>query len=157
MTSSLTNYINAIAWRHLSSSVEEEKKLAGNLALSKLLIINDSGCARREFIELLAQAGFNNIKQTSSEDTIVAIKRERPDIIIMEFELPILNGPLFCHQIKHSKALNAYADIPVLFYSSINESVLALLTNEYSAQGYIHKTESEDVVIRKLQKIAAKL
>ncbi|MBI3653162.1 MAG: response regulator [Acidobacteria bacterium] len=116
----------------------------------KLLIVDDSPTFVETLEFHLQKAGYQVVALTQVSGTILTIFREKPDLILLDIEMPLLDGPELCGLIKRSKSSANIASIPVLFYSSLSESELSEKVIQHKAQGYIHKTLPIKQVIEKI-------
>lgn len=60
--------------------------------MAHIFIIDDSPTDVRVFTTLLEKAGHRVSSAASAEEGIVGVKRERPDLVIMDVIMPGMNG-----------------------------------------------------------------
>jgi len=86
--------------------------LPGGLLSAQVLVVDDDPVSNRLVVSALGQA---QLKALSTEDPLVAwqwANRELFDLILLDIEMPVLNGFEFC---KRLRALPAYEHTPVIF------------------------------------------
>lgn len=83
-----------------------------------ILVVDDDPTTRRFFGSLLARAGFEVLYAKDGNDGREMAKRLRPDFILLDYNMPIMNGVETAGRLK-SDPDPAVAGIPI-----------ALLTNE---------------------------
>ena len=81
----------------------------------RILVIEDMEDNRRILRDLLTNAGFDLIEAVDGEKGIVAAAEHRPDLILMDIQLPVLNGYDATRQIKADPNLKA---TPIIAVSS---------------------------------------
>ena len=83
--------------------------------MAHIFIIDDSPTDVRVFTTLLEKAGHRVSSAGSAEEGIVGVKRERPDLVIMDVIMPGMNG----FQATRDLSRNAdTAGIPVLIVTT---------------------------------------
>jgi two-component system cell cycle response regulator DivK len=83
----------------------------------RILVVEDHEDNRQILRDLLASAGYEMIEAGNGEDGVAAAAAERPDLILMDIQLPILDGYEATRQIKANPALNAIPIIVVTSYA----------------------------------------
>lgn len=78
-----------------------------------------------------------------------ALEQQPVDILIMELELPQLNGVSTLRYIK-----NEYPKLRILIFSHLAEEIYALRCIKTGAAGYLPKSASEKVFLKALNSIA---
>jgi diguanylate cyclase (GGDEF)-like protein len=87
----------------------------------RILLVDDDLVVRAKVSESLAQDGFEVILANNGNDGIEAYQQYRPDLILVDAVMPILDGFEFCEQLKNlGERLT-----PILMITSLddNESV----------------------------------
>jgi two-component system, cell cycle response regulator DivK len=93
----------------------------------RILVVEDHEDNRQILRDLLASAGYEMIEAGNGEDGVAAAAAEQPDLILMDIQLPILDGYEATRQIKANPALNS---IPIIVVTSY-----ALSGDEEKARG----------------------
>lgn len=76
-----------------------------------VLIVEDDKLSMKLEVDLLQMSGYDTVQSVEGKDAISLAREHRPDLIIMDIQLPEVSG------IEHVKALKAddeLKDIPVL-------------------------------------------
>jgi len=77
----------------------------------KLLIIDDDIVSLNIMTAVLSKAGFENIRTAyCAQDGLEVLGREKPDLILLDYLLPDMDGFALCKKLKHD---HATMDIPV--------------------------------------------
>jgi DNA-binding response OmpR family regulator len=76
-----------------------------------ILIIDDNVVLARAFARVLTDAGYRVHTWHSAEDGLRQAKLQRPDAIILDLQMPFVNGVGFLYRLRANHALR---DTPVL-------------------------------------------
>ena len=90
--------------------------LIGDLegAYGKVLIVDDDATVRGFARGLLQQHGYEVTEATSGFDALPKIERDKPDVLVADADMPLLNGLEFTQRMKQNADT---ADIPVIIVS----------------------------------------
>jgi two-component system cell cycle response regulator DivK len=77
--------------------------------VKRVLVVEDTEDNRRIVRDLLTSVGYELIEAADGEAGVVAAERERPDLILMDIQLPLGDG---------YEANSACADIPIIAATS---------------------------------------
>jgi two-component system cell cycle response regulator DivK len=83
----------------------------------RILVIEDMEDNRRILRDLLTNAGFDLIEAVDGEKGIVAAAEHRPDLILMDIQLPIVDGYEATRRIKANPELRHIPIIAVTSYA----------------------------------------
>jgi DNA-binding response OmpR family regulator len=104
---------------------------------TKILVIDDDekllGAVRR----LLTAAGFEVITSESPLRLPQIAQREKPDLVLLDIEMPALTGE---HVLEMTKLFEFLREIPIVLHSARREEDLQALVSRSNAVGYIKKT-----------------
>ena len=81
----------------------------------RILVIEDQEDNRKILRDLLTSANFEVIEAENGEDGVAAAVAQRPDLILMDIQLPLLDGYEATRRIKADPALRA---IPIIVITS---------------------------------------
>jgi two-component system OmpR family response regulator len=103
----------------------------------KVLVIDDDekllGAVRR----LLAAAGMEVFTSSSALHLPKLVQREKPDLILLDVEMPALSGE---HVLDLTKLFDFLRTTPIVLHSAKSEEDLQALVAKSHAVGYIRKT-----------------
>jgi two-component system cell cycle response regulator DivK len=104
--------------------------------MSLILIIEDNPRNMKLVRDVLQVKGHTTLEATTAEDGIEIAKRELPDLVLMDIQLPGMNG---IDALGHLRADAATARIPVIAVTaSVMQQDRKLIT-EAGFDGYIGK------------------
>ena len=81
----------------------------------RILVVEDQEDNRQILRDLLASSEFDIIEAEDGEQAVLAAIRHRPDLILMDIQLPLLDGYEATRRIKADPALK---DIPIIVITS---------------------------------------
>jgi CheY-like chemotaxis protein len=127
----------------LSLSPPEEigKRLTAVLgARRRLLIVDDSEIVARLLREELEAKGFEiQYAPDAEKATSIILKRQtRPDLILLDINMPKVDGGQFCRFVKKN---DQFKSIKVIFCSGTDKERMRKLVAECGADGFISKDE----------------
>jgi two-component system, cell cycle response regulator DivK len=82
-----------------------------------ILVVEDQEDNRQILRDLLTSGGFDMIEAENGADAITAAEANRPDLILMDIQLPILDGYEATRRIKANPALKSIPIIVVTSYA----------------------------------------
>ena len=91
-----------------------------------ILIVEDQEDNRAILRDLLTSAGYTYIEAVNGSDGVEAARRQRPDLILMDIQLPVLDGYQATRQIKADPELRAIPVIAVTSYALSGDELKAL-------------------------------
>jgi two-component system cell cycle response regulator DivK len=83
----------------------------------RILIVEDTPDNRQIMRDLLTSAGYELIEATDGEAGVAAAFEHRPDLILMDIQLPVLDGYEATRRIKANPATCAIPIIAVTSYA----------------------------------------
>ena len=103
---------------------------------NRILIVEDQEDNRMIMRDVLSSAGFDLIEAVNGEDGVKLAHSERPDLILMDIQLPIIDGYEATRQIKGSTVLKSIPIIAVTSYALSGDQAKARAAG---CDGYISK------------------
>jgi two-component system cell cycle response regulator DivK len=104
----------------------------------RILVVEDQEDNRQILRDLLSNAGYEMIEAEDGEQALAQAARHVPDLILMDIQLPILDGYEATRRIKADAALKAIPIIVVTSYalSGDEEKAHAAGCDAYVAKPY---------------------
>ena len=91
----------------------------------RILVIEDHEENRRLLRDLLTSFGYELIEAVTGEEGLTAAEAERPDLILMDIQLPGMDGYETTRRIKAKQALNHIPVVAVTSYALSGDDVKA--------------------------------
>ena len=116
----------------------------------RILVIEDTEDNRRIIRDLLTSAGYEILEALSGEEGVAMAAQHRPDLILMDIQLPELDGYEATRQIKAQPALR---HIPVIAVTSYALSGDEAKTRAAGCDAYIAKPFSPRQLLAKVREL----
>ncbi len=116
----------------------------------KILLVEDEVLMARMYQDKLESAGFDVFWVMTSEQALDSIKKQKPDLIVLDILLPTENG-IFC--LRKIKDNNDFKNIPVIAFSNYDEVKAKKEVLELGAEAYLLKTDfTPNKLVKEIQK-----
>jgi len=112
-----------------------------------IFVVDDSATNLTKADEALEKQ-YLVITLSSAEKMFVALGKIKPDLILLDIEMPEMDG---FETIKRLKSCNLYADIPVIFLTSMSETENEAYGIELGAVDFIAKPFSAPVLQNRIK------
>ena len=110
----------------------------------RILVIEDTEDNRRIFRDLLGPSGYELIEAMDGEQGVAMAVAERPDLILMDIQLPVIDGYEATRRIKANPGLR---HIPIIAITSYALSGDEAKSRAAGCDGYIAKPFSLQEVL----------
>ena len=114
----------------------------------RILIIEDQEDNRRIMRDLLTASGYGVIEAMTGEEGLELARREVPDLILMDIQLPGMDGYEVTRRIKADGALKPIPVIAVTSYALSGDDRKAYAAG---CDGYVTKPVSPKVLLAKIR------
>lgn len=108
----------------------------------KILVVDDSEFIRNKMTELLVE-DYDMIEADSSISAIKMIARNRPDLVLMDYEMPVCDGRQALEMIRSDADI---ADIPVIFLTGRGDRESVKKVMSLKPEGYLLKTLPDEKI-----------
>lgn len=114
----------------------------------KVLILDDDRSIVAGLTALLRSEGIEAHGTSSPFELPVLLRREDPDVVLIDLQMPALAGETVLHLTRrHDMAGNA----KVILYSGRQSEELARLTERLGADGFLSKSDDIERVLRRIE------
>lgn len=113
----------------------------------KILIIEDDKSIRDGLISLLVSSNYLPLTLEMDQITVDKIKESKPDLILLDINLPEINGRDFVREIR--KSLNT----PIIMVTSQNTEMDEALSISYGADDFITKPYNPTILLLRIAAI----
>ena len=120
---------------------EIKEKLSGlsqntNAALKTLLLVDDDAVMIRTLREGLSTS-YKVLPANSGANALKILERAKPDLILLDYEMPEMNGPQVLENLRANEELSK---IPVMFLTAKSDSGSIEKIESLKPQGHMLKT-----------------
>jgi two-component system cell cycle response regulator DivK len=113
-----------------------------------VLVVDDHEDNRRILRDLLTSAGYTVVEATTGEDGVSTAQAQPPDLILMDIQLPGIDGYEATRRIKGNEALRRIPLIVVTSYALSGDDAKALAAG---ADAYVAKPFSPRAMLAKVR------
>ena len=114
----------------------------------RILVVEDHEDNRRILRDLLTSAGYEMIEAVTGKEGVAMAKTHRPDLILMDIQLPELDGYEATRRIKSDPALRPIPIIAVTSYALSGDDVKAFAAG---CAAYVTKPFSPRQLLAKIR------
>ncbi len=114
------------------------------------LIVDDSLSARRSLAEFIKDIGYDIRMARDGIEAIESIETQKPDIILVDLEMPRMNGLEFT---SHIRSKVETRDIPVIMITSRSTEKHREMADSAGVNAYLTKPFSEDELLENIQNL----
>ena len=114
----------------------------------RILVVEDHEDNRRILRDLLTSAGYETIEAVTGEDGVALADTHHPDLILMDIQLPGLDGYEVTRRIKANPALRHIPVIAVTSYALSGDDVKARAAG---CDAYVTKPFSPRALLAKVR------
>ena len=116
----------------------------------RILLVEDQEDARRIIRDLLSANGYSLVEATTGEDGLKLAQSERPDLILMDIQLPGMDGYEVTRLIKADPALRRIPIIAVTSYALSGDDQKAAAAG---CDGYVAKPFSPRILMARIREL----
>ncbi len=116
---------------------------------AKILVIDDDDKALAIAKRQLEAAGYEVITEESALKLPVIVQREKPDLVLLDVEMPALRGE---HVLELSAMFDFLRTIPIVLLSGKSEEELQALVAKSNARGYIRKGSNPLTFVQQVER-----
>jgi two-component system cell cycle response regulator DivK len=113
-----------------------------------ILVVEDQADNRRIVRDLLGNAGYEVVEAESGEEALTAVEAQRPDLILMDIQLPVMDGYEATRRIRSNPELKSVPIIAVTSYALAGDEAKALAAG---CSAYVTKPFSPRALLAKVQ------
>jgi two-component system, cell cycle response regulator DivK len=114
----------------------------------RILVVEDQPDNRRILRDLLGNAGYELIEAETGEEALTALEAQRPDLILMDIQLPVMDGYEATRRIRSNPELKFIPIIAVTSYALAGDEAKALAVG---CTAYVTKPFSPRALLAKVQ------
>ena len=137
----------------LSQIADRLESLSVQLAAGpdKILIVEDESATRETWAEFFENAGYAVVQAGDGQTALDVARTQRPNIILLDLRLPILDGYQVCQRLKADPLTS---QIPIVmitaFLTGSSDTVRGI---EYGADDYLNKPVDLDVLAARVKMV----
>ncbi len=107
------------------------------LVKKRVCIIDDDNDIREIYIMKFGLEGFDAVGARDGEEGMRMIREKRPDIILLDLQMPVKNGVEVLEELSNDKSLST---IPVVVLSNIDNEEMFREVGKFETRFYLIKS-----------------
>jgi CheY-like chemotaxis protein len=115
-----------------------------------VLVVDDDEFQHKVLGKLLDNANIELAFATSGIGALVALRKRKPDVILMDVELPDMDGVETTRQIKSAPP---FASVPVLMITGHSDKKVVVRSMKAGASGFVVKPFNREILIAKIRSV----
>ena len=113
-----------------------------------VVIVDDTPENIRLLAQLLSEQGYHVRSAPNGERALATVRKERPDLILLDILMPGIDGYEVCRQLKADDQLK---NVPVIFISALNEAFDKVSAFSAGGVDYVTKPFQVEEVLARVQ------
>jgi len=117
-----------------------------------ILVADDEPSIIKVVSYRLKKAGYDVMSASNGQEVMDSISAKRPDLILLDLSMPIMDGYEACRRIKSDKSLMS---IPVVFFTASTTAVdIEDVARKFNADGYMRKPFEPEELLKKIKELS---
>ena len=113
----------------------------------RIFIVEDEGKIRKELSTFLNNHGYDTVISTNFENIVKEILEAKPDIILLDINLPFTDGFSLCRELRKS------SDVPIIVVTSRDKEIDELMSIKLGADDFITKPYNTEILLARIASI----
>ena len=118
-----------------------------------ILVVEDQEDNRQILRDLLTSADYEMTEAENGQEALDAVAKQRPDLILMDIQLPVMDGYEATRRLKGNPA---YKDIPIIVVTSYALSGDEGKARDAGCDAYVTKPYSPRALLAKIREYIPK-
>jgi len=119
----------------------------------KVLVVEDSEVDQKFLSATLTKNGYQVRIAENGEVGLQKAKEDKPDLILLDCEMPVMGGVEMCKRLKDDNDLH---EVPVIFLTAVNTPRNIIDCFELDAENYLSKPISSKLLMSFVESVLKK-
>jgi len=115
----------------------------------RILVVDDNGTVLRTMKAMLEEY-YEVAVAISGAQAMTSIGKKRPDLILLDYEMPVCDGKMTLEMIRADEDLK---NIPVIFLTAINDRANVEAVLKLKPAGYFLKPAAKDKLLAEIERV----
>lgn len=115
-----------------------------------LLLVDDEPDLLKALCVRLRASGMTCETANNGQEALEKIKKQKPDLILLDLLMPIMDGYEFCRKVKANPQM---ASIPIMIVTAVPERAMSVSPEELGAAVIVHKPFDSHELLVIVQKV----
>lgn len=121
--------------------------------LNNIMVVDDSKINILKTEHILKEVGYNIVPATSGEECIRILKHKKVEVILMDIEMPNMNG---FETLDAIREIPECKGVPVIFVTSDKTVDVVVKASQYNVSGYVTKPFTKEELMVHINKAIKK-
>ncbi len=117
--------------------------------MKKILVVDDEPDVLKVVSFRLEKAGYEVLAASNGKIALDLILENKPDLILLDLQMPVMDGYEVCRSIKGDDELKK---IPIILLTAKSASIVVDMVNKLEADGYLVKPFDPDELLKEVRK-----
>lgn len=113
----------------------------------RIMIVEDNEKIRNELSDFLNKNGYETLTPDDFSNILTIIDHEKPDLLLLDLNLPILDGHFICREVRKTSSL------PILIVTSRDSEIDELVSMNLGADDFITKPYNLQILLARIASI----
>lgn len=116
--------------------------------MENILVIEDNSVTMKLLENLLISENYDVLKSVNGKEGITLAEEKQPDLVLLDINLPDLNGFEVCRQLRNNKY-----EKPIMMLTSHSEQINKVMGLEFGADDYVTKPFNNHELIARVRSL----
>lgn len=116
----------------------------------RILLVDDDEVSRRLLGSALRRLAFDVHTASDGDEALDMIAKAQPDLLVLDFEMPALNGAEICHRLRTSENED-WRNLPIIMLTAHAGEEEEIACLEAGANDFVTKPVSRDILAARIQ------
>lgn len=145
-------FVRPVNVKEVAEIIDNHIKKDGFHLKKKILVVDDSGVMLRN-VKGWLQDKYNVILANSGTMAIKYLALNRPDLILLDYEMPVCDGKQVLEMIRSE---SEFSNVPVIFLTSKNDKESVMSVSTLKPEGYLLKTMEPKQIVQTIDEFFEK-
>lgn len=113
----------------------------------RIMIIEDNEKIRNELCDFLSKNGYEAIGPDDFEHILESIQKEKPDLLLLDLNLPVYDGHYICREVRKS------SNLPIIIVTSRDSDMDELISMNLGADDFVTKPYNLQILLARLSRV----
>lgn len=113
----------------------------------RIMIIEDNEKIRNELCDFLSKNGYEAIGPDDFEHILESIQTEKPDLLLLDLNLPVYDGHYICREVRKN------SNLPIIIVTSRDSDMDELISMNLGADDFVTKPYNLQILLARLSRV----
>ena len=113
----------------------------------RIMIIEDNEKIRNELCDFLSKNGYEAIGPDDFEHILEAIQKDKPDLLLLDLNLPVYDGHYICREVRKT------SNLPIIIVTSRDSDMDELISMNLGADDFVTKPYNLQILLARLSRV----